>query len=317
MLISIISLVCGFVLLILSADAFTNNGAKIAKIFNISPLIIGVIILGFGTSAPEMVVSGLATFEGYPKMGIGNALGSNIINIALVLGITAIILPIKINLGVVKKREWAYLITVTLISGLLLLDRELDNIDSFFLLTLLALFLFYILKKSKKDHHEFDNLITEVDTQQKGITWFKLIVSLLFLLGSAQLIVFGGSTLATEFGISDLVVGLTIVALGTSLPELAVSISSALKKQTEMVVGNIIGSNLFNTVCVLAIPSLIITPIQVPKDLIIRDYLVMLILTILLVVFTLTYKSKKERVIGRFKGGVFISIFCIYYYFLF
>ena len=107
------------------------------------------------------------------------------------------------------------------------------------------------------------------------------------------------------------------MALGTSLPELAVSISSALKKQTEMVVGNIIGSNLFNTVCVLAIPSLIITPIQVPKDLIIRDYLVMLILTILLVVFALTYKSKKERVIGRFKGGVFISIFCIYYYFLF
>ena len=317
MLISIISLVCGFVLLILSADAFTNNGAKIAKIFNISPLIIGVIILGFGTSAPEMVVSGLATFEGYPKMGIGNALGSNIINIALVLGITAIILPIKINLGVVKKREWGYLITVTLISGLLLLDRELDNIDSFVLLTLLAFFLFYTLKKSKKDHHEFDNLITEINTQQKGTTWFKLIVSLLFLLGSAQLIVFGGSTLATEFGISDLVIGLTIVALGTSLPELAVSISSALKKQTEMVVGNIIGSNLFNTVCVLAIPSLIITPIQVPKDLIIRDYLVMLILTILLVVFALTYKSKKERVIGRFKGGVFISIFCIYYYFLF
>ena len=128
---------------------------------------------------------------------------------------------------------------------------------------------------------------------------------------------FGGSTLATEFGISNLVVGLTIVALGTSLPELAVSISGALKNQTEMVVGNIIGSNLFNTVCVLAIPSLIIAPIQVPKDLIIRDYLVMLILTILLVVFTLTNQSKKERVIGRFKGGVFISIFCVYYYFLF
>ena len=150
MLTSIISLVSGFLLLIWSADAFTNNGAKIAKIFNISPLIIGVIILGFGTSAPEMVVSGLATLEGYPKMGIGNALGSNIINIALVLGITAIILPIKITLGVVKKREWGYLITVTLISGLLLLDRELDNIDSFVLLTLLAFFLFYTLKKSYK-----------------------------------------------------------------------------------------------------------------------------------------------------------------------
>ena len=317
MLMSIISLVSGFLLLIWSADAFTNNSANIAKIFNISPLIIGVIILGFGTSAPEMFVSGLAAFEGYPKMGIGNALGSNIINIALVLGITAIILPIKINLGVVKKREWGYLITVTLISGLLLLDRELDNIDSFVLLTLLAFFLFYTLKKTKNDHHEFDSLITEIDTQQKGTTWLKLIVSLLFLLGSAQLIVFGGSTLATEFGISDLVVGLTIVALGTSLPELAVSISSALKNQTEMVVGNIIGSNLFNTICVLAIPSLIISPIQVPKDLIIRDYLVMLILTILLVVFTLTDQSKKERVIGRFKGGVFISIFCVYYYFLF
>ena len=166
MLTSIISLVSGFLLLIWSADAFTNNGVKIAKIFNISPLIIGVIILGFGTSAPEMVVSGLAALEGYPKMGIGNALGSNIINIALVLGITAIILPIKINLGVVKKREWGYLITVTLISGLLLLDSELNNIDSFILLTLLAFFLFYTLKKSKTYKNQLTECRTTLDKRK-------------------------------------------------------------------------------------------------------------------------------------------------------
>ena len=254
MLMSIISLVSGFLLLIWSADAFTNNGAKIAKIFNISPLIIGLLIFGFGTSAPEMLVSGLAAYEGHPEMSLGNAFGSNIFNIALVLGITTIILPIKVKQDILKK-EWVYLMISTLAAGWLLLDGYLSFMNGLTLLGLLMLFLFYVFRESKKDyHHEFEEVQTKPSKQEKGKTWFLLFISLVVLLTSARLVVWGGTTLAIEFGVTDLIIGLTVVALGTSLPELAVSISSAFKKQHEMVVGNIIGSNLFNTLGVLAIP---------------------------------------------------------------
>jgi len=229
MLMSIISLVSGFVLLFWSADAFTNNGAKIARIFNISPLIIGLIIFGFGTSAPEMLVSGLAAYEGHPEMSLGNAFGSNIFNIALVLGITTIILPIEVKKDILKK-EWVYLMISTLIAGWLLLDGYLSFLDGLTLLGLLILFLSYVFRESKKDyHHEFEEVQAKPSKQEKGKTWFLLFISLVVLLTSARLIVWGGTTLAIEFGVTDLIIGLTVVALGTSLPELAVSISSALK----------------------------------------------------------------------------------------
>ena len=155
---SIIALVFGFILLIWSADEFTNNGAKIANIFKISPLIIGLLIFGLGTSAPEMLVSGLAAYEGHPELSIGNAFGSNIFNIALVLGITSIILPIKVKQNILKK-EWLYLMASTLVAGILIWDAHLSFNDGLILLSLLALFLIYTFAASKKgDHQEFDNL---------------------------------------------------------------------------------------------------------------------------------------------------------------
>jgi len=314
MLMSIISLVSGFLLLIWSADAFTNNGAKIAKIFNISPLIIGLLIFGFGTSAPEMLVSGLAAYEGHPQMSIGNAFGSNIFNIALVIGITAIILPIKVKQDILKK-EWVYLMISTLVAGWLLLDGHLGFMDGLTLLGLLILFLFYVYRESKKNYHyELEEAQIKPSKQEKGKTWFLLFISLVVLLTSARLIVWGGTTLAIEFGVTDLIIGLTVVALGTSLPELAVSISSAFKKQHEMVVGNIIGSNLFNTVGVLAIPG-IIMPFDIPNEAMSRDYPFMLLLTVLL--FISAYKFKKEGTIKRFEGVIMIASLCIYLYLLF
>ena len=313
MLMSIISLVSGFVFLIWSADAFTNNGAKIANIYKISPLIIGLLIFGFGTSAPEMLVSGLAAYAGHPQLSIGNAFGSNIFNIALVLGITAIILPVQVKQDILKK-EWLYLMLVTLVAGALIWDRHLNWVDGIILLGLLALFLIYTFVESKQSKHsEFENLAIEVNQAQKGKTWLMLIVSFAVLLGSAQLVVWGGSELAAAFGVSDLLIGLSVVALGTSLPELAVSISSALKKQHEMVVGNIIGSNLFNTVGVLAIPSLIL-PFDVPEEVLTRDYPFMLALTVLLFVFS--YKFKKEGVISRVEGAVLLALIGVYLYLL-
>ncbi len=311
MLLSIISLVSGFILLMWSADVFTNNGAKIARIFNISPLIIGLLIFGFGTSAPEMLVSGLAAYSGHPEMSVGNAFGSNIFNIGLVLGITALILPIQVEKSVLKK-EWVFLILSTLVAGLLLLDQYLSFYDGLILLALLILFLFYVFKQSKKDSlNGIDDVDSKINNKEKGKTWLLLIVSLVILISSAKLVVWSGTVLASIFGVPELIIGLTVVALGTSLPELAVSISSALKKQHEMVIGNIIGSNLFNTLGVLAIPGLI-SPFKIPTELLSRDYIYILILTFLIVI--LSFKDKK---INRFGGFVLLFVLGGYLYQLF
>ena len=313
-LLPIIALLSGFVLLILSADKFTENGAKIANIFKVSPLIIGLIIFGFGTSAPEMLVSGLAAMDGNTGLSIGNAIGSNIFNIALVLGISAIIMPIEVNENILKK-EWIFLMVATLCAGLLLRDGRLDLVDGLILLSLLVLFLSYTLREAKnKKHHEFDDLEHAVDRSQISKTWMLLLVSLIVLISSAKLVVYGGVEIAKFFQVSDLVIGLTVVALGTSLPELAVSISSVLKKQYEMVVGNVIGSNLFNTIAVLAIPGLI-HPSDVPEQVLSRDYPIMLLLTVLL--FGVSYKFGKKHIINRFEGVILVGVFSLYMWLLF
>jgi len=298
-------------LLMWSADVFTNNSAKIARIFNISPLIIGLLIFGFGTSAPEMLVSGLAAYSGHPEMSVGNAFGSNIFNIGLVLGITALILPIQVEKSVLKK-EWVFLILSTLVAGLLLLDQYLSFYDGLILLALLILFLFYVFKQSKKDSlNGIDDVDSKINNKEKGKTWLLLIVSLVILISSAKLVVWSGTVLASIFGVPELIIGLTVVALGTSLPELAVSISSALKKQHEMVIGNIIGSNIFNTLGVLAIPGLI-SPFKIPTELLSRDYIYIFILTFLIVI--LSFKDKK---INRFGGFVLLFVLGGYLYQLF
>jgi len=259
LLLPIIALVAGFIFIYLSADVFTDNSARIAKTYKISPLIIGIVILGFGTSAPEMLVSGWATYVEHPALSVGNVFGSNIFNIALVLGITAIIQPIKVELKSIEK-EWYFLIAFTLGAGLLLLvDRKLNTYDGYFLVAALVGFLLYTFRVSKKVHHDFERFSLIGDISQKWKIWRNLVVSLTILLVSAQLIVFGGTNIAATYNVPDVIIGITIVALGTSIPELAVSITSAFKNQHEMVVGNIIGSNIFNTVAVLAIPALIST----------------------------------------------------------
>ena len=310
MLLPILSLLAGFILLMWSADTFTDNGAKIARIFNISPLVIGLLIFGFGTSAPEMLVSGLAAYDGHPEMSIGNAFGSNILNIGLVLGVTAIILPITVEKSVLKK-EWLFLFLSTLIAGFLLLDGFLSFTDGLVLLCLLLLFLINVFRESKKGNTiNTDNFENNSQNKDKGRTWLLLIVSLVILVSSARLVVWGGTSLAESFGVSELIIGLTVVALGTSLPELAVSISSALKKQHQMVIGNIIGSNLFNTLGVLAIPGLIL-PFQIPTEVMSRDYLFMLMFTLLIVILSMRLK------ISRFGGIILLTALTIYLYQLF
>ncbi len=313
-LLPIIALLSGFVLLIWSADEFTENGAKIANIFKVSPLIIGLLIFGFGTSAPEMLVSGLAAMNGNTGLSIGNAVGSNIFNIALVLGVSAIISPIEVQ-GNILRKEWIFLMVATLVAGLLLLDLRLDVFDGFILLALLFLFLGYTFRESKKSqNHEFDEFAKKIDKSETVKTWVMLVIGLIVLISSAKLVVWGGIAIAQAFGVSDLIIGLTVVALGTSLPELAVSIASVLKKQYEMVVGNVIGSNLFNTIAVLAIPGFI-HPSDVAPEVMTRDYPVMLLLTVLL--FAVSYKFGKKHIINRFEGVLLVSIFSLYMWQLF
>ena len=307
MLISVISLLIGFTLLVWSADAFTDNGAKIARIFNISPLIIGLLIFGFGTSAPEMLVSGLAAYDGHPELSIGNAFGSNIFNIGLVLAVAAIIHPVIVEKNVLKK-EWLFLFLSTLVIGFLLMDGFLSFVDGSILLILLLLFLYYVFNESKKDNNLENEVSEDINKDQsKGKTWLLLIISLVILVSSARLVVWGGTNLALAFGVSDLIIGLTVVALGTSLPELAVAISSALKKQHQMIIGNIIGSNLFNSLGVLAIPGLIL-PFQIPSEVMSRDYIYMLIFTLLILIFSLKLR------INRFGGLILLTILASYLY---
>lgn len=307
MLISFLSLLFGFGLLIWSADTFTDNGAKIARIFNISPLIIGLLIFGFGTSAPEMLVSGLAAYDGHPELSIGNAFGSNIFNIGLVLAITAIIYPVTVEKAVLKK-EWVFLFLSSLVAGFLLMDGFLSFLDGSILLALLFLFLFYVFNESKNgDNNELETSEQSINNQDKGKIWLLLLVSLVILVSSARLVVWGGTNLALAFGVSDLIIGLTVVALGTSLPELAVAISSALKRQHQMIIGNIIGSNLFNTLGVLAIPGLIL-PFQIPEEVMSRDFIYMIILTLLILI--LSFKLK----INRFGGIILLGILALYLY---
>ena len=307
MFLSILSLLIGFALLIWSADTFTDNGAKVARIFNISPLIIGLLIFGFGTSAPEMLVSGLAAYDGHPEMSIGNAFGSNIFNIGLVLATTAIIYPITVEKAVLKK-EWVFLFVSSLIAGFLLMDGFLSFMDGLILLALLFLFLIYVFSESKKGNSiEIEPYEESTDNQEKGKTWLLLLISLIILVSSAKLVVWGGTNLALAFGVSDLIIGLTVVALGTSLPELAVAISSALKRQHQMIIGNIIGSNLFNTLGVLAIPGLI-HPFQIPAEVMSRDYIYMITLTLLILILSIKLK------INRYGGLILLAILASYLY---
>ena len=309
------AILVGLVLLIWSADQFVDGASNIARNMEISPLIVGIVIIGLGTSAPEMLVSGVAAVQGNPGLGIGNALGSNITNITLVLGFTAIIYVLPVHSSLLKKELPLVLATAVLAWGLLA-DGYFSRLDGIILvLTLIVVFSWMIIsaKKSMTQHDPFiDETIEELPEKMennKAIIW--TIVGLVVLLISSKMLVWGASNIASEMGISDLVIGLTIVAIGTSLPELAATISSARKGETDLAVGNIVGSNLFNTLAVLAIPG-VIQPLDVPAGVLERDMPIMIGLTVLLLLFSFgCFKSSRFK-INRAKGIVLFLSFIAY-----
>ncbi len=300
------------ILLIYSSDYFVEGSSAIAIHLGVSPLIIGITIIGFGTSAPEMLVSAIAAANGKPGMAVGNALGSDITNIALVLGLTAVFIPLKVSSGILRK-ELPILLVATLIVYYLLADQFLSAIDGLIMFFLLFACLFWFIRTSRIDK-TIDPLITEIEQEVHDMPLAKsfliTFIALLVLVAASKLFVWGASGIAQALGISDLVIGLTIVALGTSLPELSASLAAAKKNEHDLAIGNVIGSNLFNTLGVLALPG-ILSPAALDAHVLSRDLPMALLLIVLL--FIMAFRiNNRPSVINRLEGAALVIVFIIY-----
>lgn len=320
MLLNFVALLVGLIVLVIAADKFVVGTVSLARNFGVSPLLIGLTIVGLGTSAPEILVSAIASWQGNPGLAVGNAIGSNIANIGLILGCTALISPLAFRSELLK-RELPILMVVSLLCFFLTFDG-LGFVDSLLMLSMLVLFLLWLIRSARKDQQIKplqDPLEQELvedlpDTLPPNKAWMFFAFGLIGLLLSSRLLVWAAVNIAESFGVSDLVIGLTIVALGTSLPELAASISSVLKKEDDLAVGNVIGSNMYNLLAVYSLPGMI-APGPVAESVLTRDFPVMLGLTGVL--FVLGYGFSKAGLINRWKGAGLILAFCGYQWVVF
>ena len=313
-----LAILAGFALLMWSADKFVLGASNTATSFSISPLIVGVVIVGLGTSAPEMLVASIAALEGNTGLAIGNAIGSNITNVGLMLGITALLYPLSINSKLLK-REMPILLLITVLTYFIIRDQYLNAIDGLLLLIMLFIILWITIREAKS--HGEDNLPQEILDElpeeigkAAAIKW--LIIGMAVLIGSSRLLVWGAVEVAEFFEVSDLIIGLTIVAIGTSLPELAATIAAARKKEFDLAVGNIIGSNMFNLLGVMALPGLIHAD-KFDVEVITRDYPVMLGLTTALILFSIAWGKGKTGTLSRFKGLLFLVSYIAYMFWLY
>ena len=312
MVVAIIAVIIGLAVLVWSADTFIDGATELAVKFNVPSFLIGVLILGVGTSAPEMVVSALSAFAGSPGLALGNAYGSNIINITLVLGLTAIISPIVIR-GSVVKQDMILLLAVTALAAFQLVDGDLSRTDGIVLLVaLLAVLALQIYLALKNNTEATDIDVKEVNV---GKAFGTLILGLVLLIASSRAIVWGAVELATIWGMSELLIGLTIVAIGTSLPELVASIVAARRGEDDMALGNIIGSNLFNTLGVVGFAA-IIHPLAVEPQILSRDMLAVGVITAVLFILSLI-AFKRDGYLKVPSGVVLLSLFIGYSVWLF
>lgn len=276
-------IVIGLALLVYGAERFVAGAASIASLLGMPGFVIGLTVVGLATSAPEILVGAVAAFNGKTELAIGNALGSNITNVALVLGATTIVSPLFIQSKTLL-REYSLMLIALAIGFVVLFDGTLGRLDGIVLLITVIFMMYCIVKFAHRDD-ENDPMAGDLDGIEQSDSMLKscviLIIGLALLLGGAELLVRGATTVAKHFGMSDLLIGLTIVAIGTSLPELAASLMSAMKKQADMAVGNIVGSNMFNILAVMGIPA-IINPSSFDSSVLLRDYPVMICLSLLM-----------------------------------
>ncbi|MCZ7556043.1 MAG: calcium/sodium antiporter [Bacteroidia bacterium] len=309
---AVAALVLGLIVLVWSADRFVDGAAASAKHLGMSPLLIGMVIVGFGTSAPEMVVSLFAALDGNPGIALGNAYGSNITNIALILGVTALLRPITVASSIVRL-ELPLLLGVTALTGVLLYNGDLTRLDSIILIVVFAVLMGWMTwqnSRQKSDHlaaEVLSELAGDIMPLRKALFWS--IAGLLLLIGSSRFIVWGAVEIATVLGVDDLVIGLTVIALGTSLPELASSVVAVRKNEHDIAFGNIIGSNLFNTLMVVGLAGSI-SPMELPADLLTRDFPIMTAVTGFL--FVLVFGFHKAKRLNRLEGALLLLVFFLY-----
>jgi len=315
---AIAAVIVGFVAVVWGADRFVYGAAGLAGNLGVNRLVIGLTIVAFGTSAPEMLVSGMAAAAGSPAMGIGNAIGSNITNVTLVLGAAAVVHPLSIHSRLLV-REIPVLFLIMAIAWAFLWDEELSRVEGFVLLTGLFVLVAWISTQGRKELAADPALpaggpggddIPDSLPAPKAIALFS--VGLIFLLVGSRVLVWGGVGIARDLGVSELVVGLTLVALGTSLPELAASVAAARRDEQDIAIGNVVGSNMFNLLGVLGLPG-IIAPGTVDRSVIVRDFPIMLGVTLLLLMMALNKGSS----IGRKQGIALILVFIGYFVMLF
>jgi cation:H+ antiporter len=319
MTLAIVTIILGFIGLIWSADRFVEGAAALAKNLGMTPIMIGLTIVSIGTSAPEIIVSISAAFNQSGALAVGNALGSNLANIGLVLGITAVMTPIPIARRLLR-RELPILIVATVAASYCLIDGALSRIDGIILLLALCL-IFTCLVKSKSHQPDAEHLadVEHIPDVNFGKAWLLFLFGLGLLIISSQALVWGAKTIAIDLGISELVIGLTVIAVGTSLPELAATVASALKGHHDLAIGNILGSNLFNLLAVMALPGLI-APVHLAPEVFYRDYGAMTAITLLLAAMLYGHRllwSKASHSLGRIEGSLLLLAYAAYYYFLF
>lgn len=312
MILAFLAVVFGLALLVWSADRFVEGAAVTARHFGMPPLLIGMVVVGFGTSAPEMVVSALAASQGNPGLALGNAYGSNITNIALILGLTALISPIAVHSQVLRQ-ELPILTAITALAAWQLRDGEINRIDAVVLLgVFIGLMTWTIWQGLRKKADAFGSeMQQELEVHampiRTAVLW--LVAGLLLLIVSSRILVWGAVAIAHGFGVSDLVIGLTIVAVGTSLPELASSIIATRRGEHDIALGNVLGSNLFNTLAVVGIAGAI-HPMMVEPEVLSRDILVMAVLTVSLFIFGYGFRAVGR--INRLEGTLLLACYVGY-----
>ena len=321
MLLASAAMIIGLFMLVWSADLFVAGAASVARNLGMSPVLIGLTIVSLGTSAPEILVSINATLTGSGELAIGNALGSNIANIGLVLGVTVLVVPMLIRLDCIRI-ELPILLLVTFGTGLLLLDRQLSRLDGLLMIGGLCLIMLQVIRAQSSDagivSESGQEKLPELSATR---AWLAFGSGLALLIGSSRLLVWGASDIAARIGVSELVIGLTVVAVGTSLPELAATLAGALKQHTDIAIGNIIGSNLFNLLAVMSVPGLL-DPMEISDYVLYRDYPVMAAATVLLAVAIYTGHRRRAAVdgrayVGRGVGVLLTGLYGVYYYWLF
>jgi K+-dependent Na+/Ca+ exchanger related-protein len=310
---AVIKLLAGFVLLFFGGDWLVEGGVALARRFRISPLVIGMTIVAFGTSAPELLVSLISAIKGSAGIAIGNVVGSNIANIGLILGLTALICPIETDNSKVI-RHGSIMIVASLLLIVFALNSGITRIEGLILFACLILFTTISVRKGRTQQQETD--IDDLDGKPMTVLAAigLIVLSCGMLAFGADILVDGATTVASALGVSDKVIGLTIVALGTSLPELAASVAAAFKKQMDISIGNVIGSNIFNILCVLGV-SASIKPISLEFQDYANDFIWMMGFSIFIIIFT-TMRKKKGR-LGRTAGILFLLAYAVYAWSLF